>query len=112
MVVIKKRNAEEWMRDDNLLILRGVALQCLTYQDVADSVGVSIATLDIWRKKYPEIAEAIEIGRSEADCIILAVSFDDAVRGDQMAKERWWRYRIGPKEAAEKPETVETEWFK
>lgn len=97
MAVIRRRDAQEWMEDSNLLILKGRAMQCLTYQELADSIGINIKTLEGWRKKYPEIKDAIELGRNEADDAILAITFDQAAAGVENAADRWWRYRLGPK---------------
>jgi len=101
MIIIKKRGLEEWLEDDNLMILRGIAMQCLTYEDIADSIDVKVRTLTNWRKKSPELSEAIEIGREEADAVTLAISFDDVLKRNPFAIERWWKYRLAPKFAKE-----------
>jgi len=101
MLVIKKRGPDEWMEGDNIFILRGRAMQCLTYAELADSIGVTYRTLRDWINQYPEIAEAVELGRSEADDIIMALTHDQAVRGNEAALDRWWRYRIAPKMKSE-----------
>jgi hypothetical protein len=92
--IIKKRGLEEWLEGDNLLILKGIALQCLTFEDIADCIGVHPDTLKGWRKKSEEFAEAVDLGREEADAVVLAVSFEAAVRGDSLSQDRWWRYRL------------------
>ncbi len=96
MKVIKKRSAKEWMEGNNVMILRGLAMQCLTYENLAASIGVTKQTLDNWRNKHPEIADAIELGRNEANGIIFAHTFDQAINGSEKAMELFWRYRIAP----------------
>ena len=104
MKIIKKRGLKEWLADDNLLILKGFALQCLRYEDLAECIGVTYQTLLNWRKKSAEFAEAIEMGREEGDAVILAVSFESTVRGDPASLDRWWRYRLAPKFERDKSE--------
>ncbi len=106
--IIHKKSINEWLDGDNLLILKGIALQCLTYQEIADCIGVTLQTLVLWRKKYPEIAEAIELGREEADAVVLAVSFDAAIRGDAISQDRWWKYRLAQKFKDEAAQTADT----
>jgi len=93
-MLIYKRSLDEWLQDDNLKIVRGIAMQCLTYADLAACLDVTVQTLTNWRKKSPEFAEAVELGRNEADAVILTVSFDQAARGDNNALDRWFRYRM------------------
>ena len=99
MMIMKKRSAQEWLQDDNLSILQGLALQCMTLGDLASVIGISHKTLNEWRKKYPEINEAIDIGREEADAVIISTNFNQALNGSETAMERWYRYRIGPRES-------------
>ena len=100
LLVVEKHTAEEWMQDDNLMILRGIALQCLSYADLAKCLQISLGTLSQWRKKHPEIREAIDVTRDTADSVVISASFDQVMRGNEIAAERWWRYRIAPKEKA------------
>ena len=100
--LFNRNKVEAWLADDNLLILKGMAMQCRTHEDLADMIGISRATLHNWRTKHPEIEEAVSVGREEADCAVIGSTFDDAIRGDSRARELWWKYRI----ASEKPETA------
>ena len=57
MVVLRKRNAEEWLEDENLTILQGIAMQCLTYDEIADAIGITKQTLIAWRKNRKNLSK-------------------------------------------------------
>lgn len=56
-----------WAEGDHLELLKGWARDGYTYEDIADKIGVCIATLNNWRKKYPEIDAALQSGREVID---------------------------------------------
>lgn len=58
---------DEWLEDDKLMLLEAWARDGLTYVDIADKIGVSPSTINTWRKKYPEIEEALRKGREIVD---------------------------------------------
>lgn len=95
--VIEKRTVEEWMADDNLKILSGLAMQCMTLRDLAAVMQIAEATLKRWRMQYPELKQAIDIGREDADAAIIENTFQSALMGDPAASDRWWKYRIAMK---------------
>lgn len=66
----KKKNAsivDEWLDEDNLELLECWARDGYTLADIADRIGINRATLDYWRKTYPEIALALKKGREIID---------------------------------------------
>lgn len=52
----------EWLEDDSLLLLEGWARDGVTLPEIADKIGISRKTLGEWRKKYPEISNALKGG--------------------------------------------------
>lgn len=58
---------DEWLEDDNLMLLEAWSRDGYTKQDIADRVGVHISTLQAWEKSYPEIKEALRKGRDVID---------------------------------------------
>jgi len=65
-----KKNAsivDEWLDEDNLELLECWARDGYTLADIADRIGINRATLDHWRKTYPEIALALKKGREIID---------------------------------------------
>lgn len=58
---------DEWLDDDNLMLIEAWARDGYTKQDIADRIGVHISTLQAWEKQYPEIKEALRKGREIID---------------------------------------------
>lgn len=54
---------DEWITEDGLLILKGMARDGLTDQEIAKTMGIHPATLYEWIQKFPEIGESIKNGR-------------------------------------------------
>ena len=54
-----KGKAEEWLKPDSLLLLKGWARNGLTDAAIAEKMQVSKTTLWTWKKKHPEILEAL-----------------------------------------------------
>lgn len=66
----ERKNAsivDEWLDEDNLELLECWARDGYTLADIADRIGINRATLDHWRKTYPEIAVALKRGREIID---------------------------------------------
>lgn len=60
-------SVEEWLEDDMLALLSGMARDGYTYQDIANRIGISQGTLIRWRREYPEINQALRQGREIVD---------------------------------------------
>lgn len=63
----KITSAEEWLEEDNLMLLECWARDGYTFQDIANKIGTTMQTLQVWRKKYPEIEKALRAGREIVD---------------------------------------------
>lgn len=66
----ERKNAgiiDEWLDEDNLELLECWSRDGYTLQDIAERIGINRATLDQWRKVYPEIALALKRGREIID---------------------------------------------
>jgi hypothetical protein len=103
--IVEKRTVEEWMAEDNLRILSGLAMQCMTLRDLAAVMQIAEITLKRWRAEYPALKQAIDIGREDADAVIIQNTFEAAATGDPAASERWWKYRIAMKQPVYEEET-------
>lgn len=62
-----KSKAEEWMKEDQLMLLECWMRDGYTFQDVANRIGISSHCLGEWREKYPEIDEALKKGKEITD---------------------------------------------
>lgn len=58
---------DEWLEDDNLMLLEAWSRDGYTKQDIADRIGVHITTLMKWEACYPDIKEALRKGREIID---------------------------------------------
>lgn len=56
-----------WLEPDNLLRLQAWARNGLTDEQIAHNVGIAVGTLYDWKKKYPEISEALKRGKEVVD---------------------------------------------
>lgn len=63
----RKYKNEEWRTEDGLLRIQGWARDGLIDKDIAGLIGINPNTLYEWKKKYPEIAEALTDGKDVAD---------------------------------------------
>lgn len=58
---------EYWLTSDGLLLLEAWARDGLIDEDIAHNVGISPATLYEWKKRFPEISEALKKGKEIVD---------------------------------------------
>ena len=59
--------ADEWLEEDKLMLLECWSRDGYTFQDISNKIGISPSTLRIWKKKYPEIKDALKNGREIID---------------------------------------------
>lgn len=67
MASINASIVDKWLEDDNLMLIAAWARDGYTMPVIADKIGVSYTTLKEWKKKYPEIAEALRVGKEMID---------------------------------------------
>lgn len=66
MGYVNSSKVDEWLKEEKLELLSCWARD-FTLSDIAKKVGVSNKTLIAWRKKYPEIEQAIKDGKEIVD---------------------------------------------
>lgn len=59
--------AEQWLEEENLMLLECWARDGYTFIDIANRIGIANSTLCAWRNKYPEIERALKAGREIVD---------------------------------------------
>ena len=69
-VRVWKLPPEEWMTEEKLALLRGWSREGYTLKEVANMMGLSTNGLQLWRKKYPEIDEALKVGLTEVNYMV------------------------------------------
>lgn len=62
-----KAKYKEWLKDDNLTRLKGWARRGLKDEEIAGLIGISRQTLYDWKNKYPDIADALKLGKEIID---------------------------------------------
>ena len=66
----RKGKYEEWLTPDGLLLLEGWARDGLTDVQIAKNIGINERTLYEWMNKYPQIAQAIKMGKGPVDILV------------------------------------------
>lgn len=62
-----KGKYHEWIESDGLLKLEAWARDGLTDEQIAQNMGIATSTLYEWKKKFPEITEALKKGKEVVD---------------------------------------------
>lgn len=62
-----KGKYEYWLSPEGLLKLEAWARDGLIDEQIAKNIGINPATLYDWKKKYPEISEALKKGKEVVD---------------------------------------------
>ena len=57
----------EYLTEDGQTLLNGWARDGLTDKQIANNIGINVATLYVWKNKYPEIDEALKKGKAIPD---------------------------------------------
>lgn len=58
---------EYWLTENGLTLLEGWARDGLTDEQLAEKIGINRATLYDWKKKYPNISDALKKGKEIVD---------------------------------------------
>ena len=66
----KKGLYREWLKEENLVLLRGWARNGLFMEQIAKNIGISRKTLNEWVKNYPEIRAALQENKEKADLVV------------------------------------------
>lgn len=67
---MSKGKSEYWLSDEGLTMISGWARDGLTDEDIAHNIGVACSTLYVWKKRYPEISEALKRAKDVADRLV------------------------------------------
>lgn len=70
---------EDWTHEDSLVLLAGWARAGLTYDQIAQNIGISVNTLLNWRRKNETIREALRINKAIADCHVENAMYKSAI---------------------------------
>jgi transcriptional regulator with XRE-family HTH domain len=62
-----KGQYKEWRKEENLIRLRGWAMDGLTDDQIAHNIGISRSTLSEWKNRFSDIADSLKKGKEVAD---------------------------------------------
>lgn len=62
-----KGKYKRWLEDEGITLLSAWARDGMTDEDLAKKMNISTSTLYEWKKKYPEISEALKKGKEIVD---------------------------------------------
>ena len=84
---------QEWLKEENLILLRGWARNGLTDEQIAHNMGIATGTLYEWKKKYTEINESLKESKEIADIAVENALYLKALSGDTTAMIFWLKNR-------------------
>lgn len=106
--VVARAMYKEWLKDDKLNLLKGWKRNGLSDVQVAHNMGISINTLNKWKRKYGQIRHALKKGKVEINFIVENALLEKAKKGNVTAMIFWlknnWRekYSDNPKSEEDK----------
>lgn len=62
-----KGKYKEWLQEENLILLKAWAMDGLTDEQISKNIGINRTTLYEWKKKYPDINNALKKGKTIYD---------------------------------------------
>nr|DAL87869.1 MAG TPA: terminase small subunit [Caudoviricetes sp.] len=62
-----KGKYERWITKEGLALIEGWAHDGLTDEQIANNIGINRDTLYTWKKKYPDISDALKKGKEVVD---------------------------------------------
>lgn len=95
LLEMAKGKYQKWLEDENLLLMQGWKRNGLTDEQIAHNMGISINTLNKWKRRFGQIRQALKIGREQSNFIVENALFQKAVKGHVTAQIFWlknnWR---------------------
>lgn len=82
-----KGKYHEWLTPEGLLRIEGWARDGLVDEQIAHNMGINPATLYEWKKKFPEISEALKNGKDVVDRMVENALFERALGGVRQVKK-------------------------
>lgn len=104
-----KGKYQYWLTPDGLLLLEAWARDGLSDEQLAHNMGIATSTLYEWKKRFPEMSEALKKGKDVVDVevenalLLKAMGFKETVRKAVKVKEVQYKdgKRVSEKEHIE-----------
>lgn len=71
--------ADEWLTEEGLAAIKGWKQRGLTDAEVEKHIGISHSTFCEWKRKYPDLSDALTRGRARADAVVENALYKQAV---------------------------------
>lgn len=92
-----KGKYEYWITPEGLTLIEGWARDGLIDEQIAVNIGITPATLYVWKNKFPEISEALKKGKAVVDYEVENALLENALGGDTTAQIFWLKNRMPSK---------------
>ena len=97
-----KAKSDYWLTNEGLLLIQGWARDGLTNEQIAQNMGITRQTLNVWSKKYSSISDALKKGKEVVDYAVENALLKNALGGDTTAQIFWLKNRK-PNQWRDKP---------
>lgn len=84
---------ENWLTDEGLTLLEGWAREGLTDEQIAHNIGINVATIYEWKKRFPKISDSLKKGKEIVDFQVENALLQKALDGDTTAQIFWLKNR-------------------
>ena len=88
-----KGKYEEWLEPDSLLLISAWARDGLTDDQIANNMGISRSTLSEWKRKFPDISDALKKSKAVVDIEVENALYQAAIDGNMTAIIFWLKNR-------------------
>ena len=83
-----------WLERFGLEYLRRLAEQNLSEEEIALRSGLELPTFRLWKRKYPDFAEALNLGREESDFGVIHALYKKATGHNVSLKKTYKLKRV------------------
>lgn len=67
VIALARGKYQEWLTEEGLIKIQAWARDGLTDEQIATNAGISRSTLNEWKKKHPDISDALKKGKEVVD---------------------------------------------
>lgn len=85
---------EYWLTEDGLTLLKGYARRGLNDEQIAAKMHIVPSTLYEWKKRFPEISEALKDGKDLPDIKMENALYEAGINGNVTAMIFWLKNRL------------------
>lgn len=85
---------EYWLTEDGLTLLKGYARRGMNDEQIAAKMHIVPSTLYEWKKRFPEISEALKDGKDLPDIQVENALYEAAIGGNVTAMIFWLKNRL------------------